>query len=570
MNGASDATYREAVETLLGGGMDASAAEALEARIRDASAAGWEDYATLKALGSDLEAIGAALASQAARVDFVEDVQLCVDLEAVGDSSAAVLSEVDLTEEVALRAGLVSLGERFAAAVPPVDLVDAVAQAVAAEKSKANVVTLRARERGQSNRRYERRNVVVWLGFAAAACVLLAVTLGALRVWFGPEYGQGTFRTARDMRHMRPVGPLTPDSGGDAGDGTIARVVPEPVSASATTLEPAAEPQPEKPEANPYDAITMENILLARANAINGGDGDRAFLAGLASLSPEEVRRLLEKANLSREAILGAALFLPPEEAVNLLLAKLSQSPNDPYLRYALAKNLGEMEGGAEEARRQLAEWRRTDPNNAMPYMMEAELALREKDIDAALLAFEQAAGYDQAYGYAAETANNRVEALVAAGYGGEEARLLAAATAGSQEYLHIRELTKDLLEQGRYYESIGDYATAESIYGAVRQFGQDVWLGATYINEELAGLETQHDALGSLQGLYEVLGDPQTADALMQSFTLLAQAFEDLRTYIESYNSVFASGDMNWINVITNLVLQQGDRALPGLPAQE
>lgn len=565
MNEAGDGTYRDEMEALLGGGIDPAAAEALEAHVRESGPA-WEDYAGLKMLARELEGIGDALAAQTPEIDLVEDVRLCVDLETVGDAAAAALPEVDLTEEVMLRADLVALGEDFASAVPQVDLVDAVTAAIAVEKSKTRVVRLPSRARAQGARTRERRNVVVWLGFAAAACVFLAVSLGALRLWVGPDSERVDSRVAQGPI---PPGPPSQDSPDPHGEQTIAPVIPEPITPPVATIEAPPEPQPEEPEPNPYDDITIENILLARANAINGTEVDRAILAALASLSPEEVRKLLEQADLSREAILGAALFLPPEEAVNLLLAKLSQSPNDPYLRYALAKNLGEIEGGSEEARKQLAEWRRTDPNNGMPYMMEAELALRQHDIEAALLAFEQAAGYGQAYGYSADSANHRAEALIAAGYGTDEARLLAAATAGSQEYLHIRELAKDLLEQGRYYESIGDYATAESIYDAVRRFGEEVQAGATYINEEFAGLETQHDALGSLQGLYEVLGDPQTVNALMQSFALLAEAFADLTAYIESYNAALASGNMDWINMISSLVLQQGDLNIPGLPAQ-
>ncbi len=564
MNGHSDENYREDIETLLGGGLEAAAADALEARLR-ASESAWEAYAELKALAGELDGIGEALAARTPEIDLVEDVMLCVDLEAAGEASAAGVPEVDLTEDVMLRADLVALGERFAGSAPRVDIEDAVMAAVAAERAKGNVVKLRPRAARPGRGR--RPVLSASLALAAAACLLFASWLGA-RWLLPPDTATEGPVVARSTDPAVAGGPSA-SSGTPAADGSIAPVRPGPISPPSAAIDAPDAPDEEAPPSNSYDDITLESILLARANAINGTEADRALLARLAGLSPEEARRLVEQAGLSIEAVLGAVLFLPPEEAVNLLLAKLSQAPNDPYLRYALAKSLSGIEGGADEARRQLAEWRRTDPNNAMPYLMEAELALREADIQAALLAFEQSAGFGQAYGYVSQTASQRAQALMAAGYGANEARLLAAATAGADEYLQMRDLATKLLDAGRYYESIGDYATAETIYGAVRQFGEDVVAGGNYINEHLAGLEIQHEALGSLQGLYNVLGDPETINALMQSFALLAQAFTDLRSYIETYNAILASGDLDLINNIVGLVLQQGDMNMLGQPSQ-
>lgn len=588
MNSPLDDILQDHIEALLGGGLDSATTAALEARLR-ANAAVWDEYVALKAVCGELEDAGARLADAVPRVDLADDILLALDLETLGKANAAATPQADLLDDVLLRADLVALGEAHARAVPEidivadvmmqadlavlgereaqrapkVDLVAAVMDTVRRDKVTQNVVPLRVRPGARAARGGQgRRRSIPWAMLAAAASLLVGVWLIA----------DALLRPAQDVSggsnngHVASRAPQPGESrlrDGGRAENTIVPVRPSPVVEEHAALAWPDQKQPDQPNEtpNPYAELTLQDILDARRNAIEGSGADRALLAHLASLTPEEARALLERSGLSVDAMLGAALFLPPDEAVNLLLSKLGDLPDDPYLRYALAKNLAEKDGANALVREQLAEWRRSDPDNGMPYFMEAEMLLREQDIQNALLALEQAQALGQSYGYSAATARYRQQALMAAGMGEEQARLLAASTAGSEEYLQIREMAKELLDFGRYYESVGDYETAQRIYDAVQAFGEDVAVSATFVNEELAGLETQHDALGNLRDLYEILGSPDTVQLLQDSFNLLAMAFTDLRQYIDTYNEVFASGNVDWINDIAALVMNQGDR---------
>lgn len=588
MNSPLDDRHREHIEALLGGGLDSDTAAALEMRLRD-DAVAWSEYVSLKTVGEsvsdvgthfmaavpaidmlddillavDLEAIGEAHATAMPRAHVLDDVLLRADLIALGEAHARNVPDVELVAEVMMQADLLALGEETAQATPEVDLVAPIMGALQREKTVRNVVPMKVRPGARVPHAVEhRRSAIPWAMLAAAACLLagLGFIVNAL------------LRTDQEMNGVATTTNLahrdTPGSGPAVeqrvpGEHTIASVRPGPIIEEHATLAWPDQEQQERSgqEPNPYADLTLQDILDARRNAIEGSGADRALLAHLASLSPEEARALLERSGLSSEAALGAALFLPPDEAVNLLLSKLGDLPNDPALRYALAKNLARQDAAAALEREQLAEWRKSDPQNGMPYYMEAQMELRQQDIENALLALEQAQALGQSYGYSSATARYRQQALMAAGMGENEARLLAASTAGSQEYLHIREMAGELLQYGQYYESIGDYETAQRIYEAVEAFGQDVTTSATFVNEELAGLETQHDALGNLRSLYEVLGSPDTIQLLQDSFNLLAAAFGDLRDYIDAYNAVLVSGNINLINDLAELVLTQGDR---------
>lgn len=584
----SEEERREAIETLLAGHLDAGAQAALEARLHEDNVA-WEDYVALRALGNALSETGEAFSHTVPSIDLVDDIMLCVDLEALGEAAQSAAPEVDLLGDIMLRADLIALGEQAAeaapgvdlvadvmlqadlaalgeqaeAAAPAIDLVESVMAAVTAESRKSNVVPLRSAapaRRRPATAPARSFYAPFWLGFAAAACLIVGFWFAIQSVLPSTQGNasrrQLTRETSNSLNHRNGR-----NENGRGGEEGLTRVSPHRITSSIGTLDDMDDqPAPETEAANPYATLTLEQILLARRNAIEDTGADRALLAQLASLSPEEARALLEQAGISTEAVLGAAMFLPPAEATNLLLAQLGLTPNDPYLRYALAKNLSAQGASAEQQRSQLAEWQKLDPENGLPCYMEGQLELREGNLEAALAAFTKAEGLGSSYPYSADTARYRQQALMAAGMGTQEAQLLAAATAGSQEYLHIREVAADLLTYGDAYAASGDYETAEQIYSAVQQYGEDVASGATYVNEELAGLQTQDDALTQLQALYEVFSSPETMEALTQSFSLLALAFQDLQDYIESYNNIFNSGDMSLINSLTGLVLDQGD----------
>lgn len=558
MNAPSD-RHTEIIEALLGGALRAEEIAALEAELqRDAGA--WADYRALESLATDLGQAGDALFRGLPAADLVDETVLGAQLLALGDEWRAAVPEADLMDDVMTAAALMAAGDTLRAALPAVDLTGDVLNAVRARKDRPRVVPLGARPKVQPGTTVppaRTRAGIWWL--AVAACLLLGLSILVLGLATPGRLGPG--QVAREQNGSQAEGGQG-DPAENASNAAGAEIVPvrvEPI----TIRQGALDEQPgdtEVPESEaPDEVLTLRDILLARQNALMGTDADRALLAAWASMSAAEARALLASGDLSIEAVLGAALFLPPDEAAEVLMAQLGRHPNDPYLRFALAKSLAEM-GDTAGMQAQLDALRTRDGYNGMPHYMEAEMHLRNGDTAAALEALGRGAAYDASYAYAGMTARGRAAALAASGMGADEARMLAAITAGTLEYEYIDQLARELLQYGDFYEQSGDYAMAQAIYDAAESLGVQVSNGAGYINEQLAGFETQQAGLERQRGLAEILGSPEAVVAITQSLQLLSLAWGELEGYFSQLNSMFASAGEGLLNNVVQTVLEQGD----------
>jgi hypothetical protein len=551
--------HTEIIETLLGGALNAEQTAALETELRrDAGA--WSEYQALESLTADLAEAGEAIARRMPALDLVADTVLGAQLLSLGDEWRAGVPEADVLKDTVTAAVLLAAGDALRDALPPVDLADGVLAAVRARKDRPRTVPLNTRPKVQagSPRRAARSPVGLWW-LAAAACLLLGLSLLVLGLATPGRLDSG--QLAREQgSNPADAQPDTRSGGAPEHEGAgITPVRVEPITVRQGALN-ESEDAAAAPEAGPAgEALTLRDILLARQNALLGTDADRALLAAWAGMSAAEARALLASGDLPIETVLGAALFLPPDEAAAVLMAQLGRHPNDPYLRFALAKSLVEM-GDTAQARAQLDALRARDGYNGMPHYMEAEMHLRNGNTAAALEALGRAAAYDASYAYAGMTARGRASALAAGGLGADEARMLAAITAGTAEYEYIDRLAQDLLQYGDYYQQNGDYATAQAIYDAAESLGIQVSNGAGYINEQLAGFETQQAALERQRTLADILGSPEAVQAITQSLQLLSVAWSGLENYFNQINTVFAAAGEEVLNNLAQIVLDQGD----------
>ncbi len=405
-------------------------------------------------------------------------------------------------------------------------------------------------------------NLAYW---GLAACVLVMLGIAAHQVVFDTDFAPGS-QMAGGPESQEPA--MEAGSGALPGEGEAEMGIQgrlDEMGAMQQILnnlmdDPPAPDSQGRPTRQAMESITLKDALDARSKAGRQDSDAINTLQQWAGLTSAEAQDLMEAGALDAEALIGAGLFLTPEEAVAMLQDAVNNDPENPFLRYALAKNLGLAEESLEGTLQQLEAWAQMDPENALPHYYGALEHFSGGNAHAAIGALQAAGDMEQASGYALDAARYTEQLLVASGMNPETARFLSATTAGSGQYADLTSLSRELLEYGAYYESIGDYETAREIYESVNRMGAQVADGAQVANERLAGLDIQHQSINAFEGLHDILVDPVSLQVLEQTFNTFVQALNDFSQYMAAYNDLLALADVDLASMIADIILQQGD----------
>ena len=328
---------------------------------------------------------------------------------------------------------------------------------------------------------------------------------------------------------------------------------------------PGAEEDSPAPETGEAEELTVEEILELRRQAVTDEEA-REQLQLWASLSPEEARALAAREDISVAALLGAAQSLTGEEQEQLLLAAAEEYPEDPAVRLSLAKHYAERmdeepQQALEQGAIQLAELRELDPDNALSYYMEAKMLMEQGNVEGALSSLETAANLDHASTYSLESAIHQEQALRESGMSPEVARTLTAMTAGSGEYSFLQDVGGELLRYGEQSIEAGNPEAAQQIFEAVLQLGGQLENGANFAREQLAALDLQRSALGSLEEIYQLLDASSELADLHPQILSLMEGFENLRDFFDAMDGMFhADMDEEFMLELADYIMQAGD----------
>jgi len=323
-------------------------------------------------------------------------------------------------------------------------------------------------------------------------------------------------------------------------------------------------PETGKPESVFEDLaeLSMDELLDARRDAIMDPEA-RDSIAQWASLTMEKARALINGAEPGSDAAVGAASALPPEEAQPILLAAVEANPDDPYLRYRLGSFYSKNPQTQAKAAATLQEAVTLDEDNATARYRLAASYFAQGDLENGLQTLTEAQALDHADTYSTESAKYRADALEAIGASSDVAQALSALTAGNAEYGELLELSQELLQYGQYYEEKGDYDTAQMIYSAVQQFGQQVTSGATRSNEQLAGLDIEQSAIEMLSSLMTFIQTPENIEVLTQETERLIEAFSAVGDFLNGLNDLFSTADDSIFDMAMDFILENGDLGL-------
>lgn len=459
-------------------------------------------------------------------------------------------------------ADLDAMGRAFAARTPQVDLVESVMDTVSQANHPEKIVSIdaeraRRRERGRT-----------WLGVAAAAAVILAL-LGYVLFKEAPTPGNvpggggNELATPEKTPIERAIKP-TPQL-----NTTIAtrlkqfdekrKRIPDEMRSGQSSGEMEATESPT------LDTPTMGEILSARREA-SGDSRGITRLMQWASLKKEQAIELVQNPDSSTQVKLGAAESLSGEEAAQVLLTVVGQVPDNAPAQFELAKALDETATPESESQalEQVPTLHTLDPNNALPYYLEAKLRLEQNDLAGALEALRIAQTLPTASAYSLESAMSKAEALIASGLPADQAKAVSALTAGMDQYNFLCDLGKNLLEYGQDYMAVGDYSTAQDIAQAVQRLGQQVETGASLSQEQLAGLDMQAAAIDVLEQLYTTIESPEGIDQLTSQTADLVTSIDQLGGFFQELDQLFSSqSGSDFLNMISGWILQSGDLSL-------
>lgn len=453
-----------------------------------------------------------------------------------------------------------AMGREAAATAPEIDIVEGVLAGIENLPAPSQPIPLKPRERKSSA-------PLSWYAPLAAA-VLIVIGIGY--VFFRPGPGAPPAPPG-----ARPS--LVESSPAPPG-------VPAPLAESRIKLDQGREellrtanvtPVTGELEATKTPDIDLnagiEPIVAARREVASGGAGmDK--LRQWATLKKDRALELALAPDATPTIMLAAAETIKGAEAQRLLLTAVGKMPDDPHARLALAESYAEDPAPEKraEAANEAAQLRGLDPNNALPYYVEARARLEQGDIEAALQLLAAAESLEQASAYALKAAQTKAEILMAGGLSEDAAKALAAFTGGTEQYEFLCDLGRDLIEYGREFLAANDVATAEQIFQAVERLGQQVEAGAAFSQEQMAGLELQAQAIDVLEQLFTLRGDADDISDLTATTQSVTQRISELSGFFESFNSILLSQEsVEFWNMLAGLILQNGDLTVPQSVAQ-
>jgi tetratricopeptide (TPR) repeat protein len=476
-------------------------------------------------MAQDVRAAAAACpeagADQEPRLDVAAD---CIDGWTPADGCAA--SDLGAYDEARLRRlvnDLDRMGSAYAQRLPAVDLHGAVHGAISGP----------AEPRGEARRLSFSRAALGTLAAAAA----VAIAFGAW-LTFGPERPVSQELAYERTVEQAPAPPAeTPKE--ELVETRLAEA--EKVLDRQAPVAPRRDPQDFEVTGDPDLTALSPSDLVRASNQAPNGEAAWRQIVEWGALSPEEALEVLEQPDASAGAVVGAAAALSPEEREVYLLQAVGQLSRQHGARWALARTYYQHPDRLTEAQLALSELAELDPDNALPYYLQAKLLLEQGRVEPAIALLKQAARLPLARTYSMESAQYHEEALLAKGVEPETARMITALSAGSEQYEFLCDLGNDLLEYGRSLIENGEEHQAETVFQSVQRLSEQLNEGVSFVQESWAALDIETAVLNMLAAYnmesIELL-TIQTLE-LLDSLTNVGEWVQAVESFLSSASSV-------------------------------
>jgi tetratricopeptide (TPR) repeat protein len=451
---------------------------------------------------------------------------------------------------------LESLGDRIVANVPDIDVSDAVMDAVHRISEPDTVVSFDA-ERLRRRARWRATGSV-------AAVAMIAVTIGAN--WFSTNDPEQIVAPPEEIVLADPEPTWQQDDYIEKRQQLPTRFKRRMIAQQPLpeVVPPETLAETQTPE---LDALSPDAVIEAGRKAAKTRDWTE--FQQLASLTPEEAKALAEEEGLPPSALVGVADSLMPDYAEKALLTVVGSLPDSPYVQLRLLESVAYQPLGEAQSEEPLAFSQKIselDPENALPYYLEAKMYLDNGDPRSAIAVLLEAQALEYASPYSLEAAAHRQSALIANGLEPETAELLAAFNAGNEEADALYNLAVDLLDYGSEYNAIGDFDTAQLIFQGVQTLGDQIEAGAVLSQEQLVALDIQSAAIDVLGQFYEAQGIVEALGPLTEQSLNIIGDLDSLSGLLVQINTMLGDVlDPTFWNDVAGVFLTEGDLAILG-----
>ena len=426
------------------------------------------------------------------------------------------------------------LGQAHKSSIPSIDVSDGVMKEIA----PAEPVAIESASKRGWLKQYG------WYGLAAAAGIALVIAGTQVLVGMdGPQNGEHLMGQA-DRHRIDEIEIVEPDSP-PGFESPIDPTAGEPTDSDRPSAE-VGEPSPtmEEVDTPDIDRATLRDIVETQQLAAQANSDAQKQIEEWARLPEDTARSVALAAGSSPGAIIAAAQSLGHSERELYLVTAAGQMNEHPGARMALAQTYYVQPERIDAAFEEVDKLYELDPQNALPYYIEAKLRLDAGDVEGALALLEQAAQLDMATAYGLDSAQFQEEALLAAGWTPKTAQLLSALTAGSEEYDFLYGLGVDLLDYGQKFAQADDFYAAEQVFESVMRLGHQLNEGAAFVPELMAALDIERSAVEMLGEIYAALGSGQGLQALADEAGRLMQSLGYVNEFTQSLQGLFAVED--------------------------
>lgn len=510
---------------------------------------------------------------------FREALDRLIDGDIEASSRAALLEHVETCPSCRsdyewirqIGADLESMGGEFVSEIPEIDIIASVMSALPNEPREPESVASFAKFEAHPR-------TFPWRWTAAAAAAAAIVVAGWIT--FGPDSAPdgnppaGPIAETPEPQAGEPrvaISPFDVVASGKDAVGTIPldRTLPIPIS-----------PFPEAPPDDSLDSaggsLTRDDITRTYVASLTPDslDGIERLLA-LAEINREQAAEILADAGASPEAQIAAAQIVGGPEGAQALFDAVGRNPESPYLRAQLAQSYSGNPATQAQALEQTTALRERDPRNAYWAYLDAERLFGMGEMEAGMELLRVASQMETLTTYPLEGARNREQYMVESGIDPELAHLLSSLTAGILEMDDLSMLASNLIGYGDAARENGDEATAEAIFQSVANLGMQVDSGAVLVQERNTAAIVTDAATASLQTLSDFLDNPETVEQLLGvtsnivsevatyfgslTETLLSEAVSELQDSLWGHiaDSILMGGDLTLVDTIGDFIQQ-------------
>ncbi|HYG35714.1 MAG TPA: hypothetical protein VEC99_13065 [Clostridia bacterium] len=242
------------------------------------------------------------------------------------------------------------------------------------------------------------------------------------------------------------------------------------------------------------------------------------------------------------------------------LLEAMEKYPNDPRVNFVAV-----FKSGSPETRRQWLEaFRKSAPDNALPFYLSALDAFKAGNLEEAVTELAVASTKRQYQDYSLDFIQNAQEAYQSAGYSEAEAKVISSSELPLPQLAQLKQVGRNIADMVTTYRQAGDEASAQALLQMGMTLSQRAGSGQSFLINDLLGIAIERQMLGTMDPSSLLDNSGQTVQTRLDELTKRRDAIKawgkqaegvmptmsetDLANYFERMKTFGESSAMQWL----------------------